>query len=181
MIHSGFKSLFIVPFLALALTLPAAAEELSDQEYQIKAAFIYNFAQFVNWPSSAESATDPFVIGIVGSDPFGPEIDSLESETLNHRPILIRRFTDAKDVSPDCRIVFINVAESSRIRQTLDELSGRGLLTIGDTPRFADQGGAITFVIRKNKVRFIINRRTAEREGLRMNSQLLSLAERVIS
>lgn len=178
---SNRRQFWLIPLLAAAFISSAAADEaLFVQEYQIKAAFIYNFAQFVDWPSS-QAPSEPFVIGVVGNDPFGPEIDLLQSETLNHRPIQIRRFSDAASVTPDCRIVFIGQSEPARVPKVLKNLAGRGFLTVGETPRFADEGGAIGFVIRHNKVRFVINRRILEREGLKMSAQLLQLAERVIS
>jgi hypothetical protein len=132
----------------------------------------------MDWPD--ESRSGVFIIGILGNDPFGLDIDSLQNETVRGRPIVVRRFGSLDLVSNECNMLFISQSEMGNLYQIRSRLKGRDILTVGETPRFAEEGGNISFIIKDNKVRFIINRKSIEREGLHVNAQLLMLAEKVI-
>jgi hypothetical protein len=150
----------------------AQAQGLS--EYQVKAAFLYNFARFVDWP--ADSPDSPFVIGIVGDDPFRGALESaVKGKTVNGRPVLVRRFTSAESAH-GCQILFISGSERGRLQSILDSLNGSAVLTVGETEGFARSGVAINFVIENDRVRFEVNVEAAERVQLKISSKLLSIA-----
>ena len=151
----------------------------TKKEYALKAAFLYNFGNFVTWPAGDGEQDEPFVIAIVGEDPFGPFIDrALGGKTIRGREVRIRRIagTDGLD---GCRVLFIAGLSTSEMEELLDELSGRPVLTVGETERFAHAGGMIGFHVKGGKIRLQINRAATERSGLRLSSKLLSLSELV--
>ncbi len=169
--------------VAIALGSASAREGTKDprtkKEYALKAAFLYNFGNFVTWPAGDGEQDEPFVIAIVGEDPFGPFIDqALGGKTIKGRKVRIRRVagTDGLD---GCHVLFVAGLSSSETEELLDELSGRPVLTVGETERFAHGGGMIGFHVKGGKIRLQINRGAAERSGLRLSSKLLSLAELV--
>jgi YfiR/HmsC-like len=140
-------------------------------EYQVKAAFIYNFAKFIAWPD----APGPLVIGVVGEDPFGEVLDNaVRGKTAAGRPIKVRRLGD-NDEPNTCNIVFISTSEKRRVAELLRR-AGDGVLTVGELPQFSEDGGIVRFFLDNNRVRFQINARAADRAGLKIHSQLLSLA-----
>jgi hypothetical protein len=154
-------------------TPPAA----SPTEYEVKAAFLYNFARFVEWPATSLRDPDsPFVIAILGRDPFGAILDeTVAGKTVAGRPIEVRRVPRVDDAR-DAQIVFISPSERPNTAAILKALDRPGVLTVGDTDGFAQRGGAINFVLQARKVRFEINPAAAEQAGLKMSSQLLKLA-----
>lgn len=169
----------LLAVLAIAPPLPAiAAEPVAFTEHQIKAAFLFNFTQFVEWPSNTfTNAEAPLVIGILGDDPLGPALEqAVEGETVNKRPIAIRRSRHLSELKGNCHVLFICRSEKARLPQLLAELRGQPVLTVAEINQFALQGGIIGFVIRDNKVRFEINLATAERAGLKVSSKLSKLA-----
>lgn len=167
---------------AVHVPAPAYAETVVSKEYQLKAAFLYNFAKFVEWPPEAEQdAKDVFVIGIFGDDPFGMDIDELLADkTVNEKRIEVRRFRSLGEVAP-CRILFISSSETQKLRAVMERLQSKGVLTVGETDDFMENGGMINFVMEGNKVRFEINAQAADKAKLKLSSQLLKLAKRVIS
>jgi hypothetical protein len=148
------------------------------QEYEIKAVFLYNFAQFVQWPPDAFADKNaPLVIGILGNDPFGSYMDeAVRGETVNGRPFVVRRFGRAEDID-GCHILFISRSESGRLDEILDKLKGKSVLTVGDMDDFSHYGGMIRFVTENNKVRLRINVEAAKSAGLKISSKLLRPAE----
>jgi YfiR/HmsC-like len=165
-----------------ALVLGAAVaraqpEPPSPTEYEVKAAFLYNFTRFVEWPS--EALRDPgasFVIAIVGRDPFGAVLDeTVAGKTAGGRPIEVRRVPRVEEAR-EAQIVFVSSSERSNIAAILKELERPGILTVGDTDGFAMKGGAINFTMQARKVRFEINPVVTEQAGLKVSSQLLKLA-----
>jgi hypothetical protein len=160
----------------LAFNPSARAQSVS--EYEVKAVFLYNFAKFVEWPPDLSSnVNEPFVIGIVGRDPFGDAVEqSLLRNTLNGRALAIRRFKREQDAR-GCQILFISASERKRLQALLASLQGDPVLTVGDTENFAKAGGVIAFTLEDNRVRFEINVDAAQRAGLRISSKLLSLAK----
>jgi hypothetical protein len=146
-------------------------------EYQVKAAFLYNFAKFVEWPAqSFKSPHDPISICILGKNPFGDAlVETVQGKTVNGRPLVIRQLEDARESS--CHILFVRFSEQKRLRSVLESISGRGVLTVGETDTFTADGGIINFKIDGEKIRFQINIEATRREKLRISSKLLSLAE----
>ncbi len=129
-----------------------SVEELRGPEYQVKAVFLFNFAQFVSWPSPQPSDT-PFVIGIVGDDPFESYLDeTVRGEKVNHRSLTTQRFRRGRDPR-NCNILFICQSERDRAAQIVSNLKGRSVLTVSDIDGFADLGGMIELFTEKNKMK----------------------------
>lgn len=146
-------------------------------EYELKAAFLSNFTQFVKWPAKAlGDAGAPFSIGVLGDDPFGGALEKIvQGQAVSGRRIAIRRGRRADDVR-SCQIVFISKSERGRIAEHIAGLQGAAMLTVGETEQFTRQGGAIGFTMEGDKVRFEINSGAAQRAGLELSSRLLKLA-----
>lgn len=155
-----------------------AAGEAFAREYEIKAVFLFNFAQFVEWPPEAfHGAKDPLVIGILGDDPFGTYMDeAVRGETVNGRPFVIRRFKRRDEIS-ECHILFISRSEEAHLDQIIGALTGRSILTVGDMDEFSRRGGMIHFVTEDKKVRLRINIGAAKLAGLKISSKLLRPAQ----
>jgi hypothetical protein len=142
-------------------------------EYQVKAAFLYNFAKFVEWPSPPQTAIE---LCVVGEDPFGKILeDTVQGKTINGQPMVVRRLK-AGEVPRNCQIAFVNAPEREA-RSILDALRGAHTLTVGESPSFAQDGGIINFVLKDNRVQFEINIDAAEQARLKISSKLLSLAK----
>ncbi len=158
----------------------AAAQPGVYQEYDVKAAFLYNFAKFVEWPPDAlGSPEEPMEICVFGDDPFGESLDAVvRGETLNGRRLVVRRTRSLADLR-DCQAVFLPGAERSRLAEALATLRGASVLTVGEVDGFLSQGGMIRFVLDQGRVRFEINQEAAERGGLKLSSKLLRLARAV--
>jgi hypothetical protein len=153
------------------------AQTETSAEYQLKAAFLFNFAKFIDWPPASFAGPQAsFSICILGSDPFGHSMDELlQGKTIADRRVSIERSKQVADVR-HCQMVFVSASEKSRVREILDGLKGTNVLAVGDTEGFAAAGGAIQFAIEDNHVRFVINTDAADRAGLKVSSNLLSLA-----
>ncbi len=166
--------------------LPAqAAEEAGsgEREYAIKAAFLYHFASYVTWPQggSAKATDEPFVIGVLGADPFGAILDDLaKAKLVDGRKVAIRRFKSVADCVP-CPILFISSSDAGRLDLVLHKLGASPTLLIADTQSAATRGVHINFFIENNKVRFEVNAEAAQRTGLKISSKLLRLARIVES
>lgn len=168
--------------LLLALLVTArpdtAAQSGVAQEFQIKAVFLYNFVRFVEWPPRAfADAQAPFVIGVLGDDPFEAALDdAVRDETVSGRPLVVRRFRRIEEVEV-CHVLFVSRSETARLGQILTSLRGRSILTVGDADEFTRHGGMIRFVTENNKVRLRINVETARAAELTISSKLLRPAE----
>ena len=159
---------------------PAAADAPEPPgEYDLKAAFLFNFAKFVEWPPGHRSERPgEFVFGVVGDDPFGESIDRIQDRTLNGRRVVVKRANSIEDLDT-CEIVFIPASEITRIGAILEHLGTRPVLTVGEVNGFVEMGGIINFVTGTgNTVRFEINPERAEAAGLRLSSKLLRLSVR---
>jgi YfiR/HmsC-like len=179
------RSRLIVAVL-LSLSVAAAANAQSSaaaasSEYLIKAGFIYNFAQLVQWPSAAFSKADsPIVIGILGTDPFGASIDRVvENKKLDGRTLVVKRLRWSKDLKDltECNILFISSSEKEHIADVINIVKWLPILTIGETPGFAARGGIINLTLEDNKVRFEVNIGAAKQANLNISSRLLALAK----
>jgi len=156
---------------------PGRSAPLPGGEYQLKAVFLFNFVQFVEWPASAHATKDsPIVIGIVGEDPFGAALeDTVKGEKVNGRSLEVRRFKEGDDVTA-FHLLFISSSAKAQAVDLLPKLQGRPVLTVSETPGFAEHGGVINFVVVSKKVRFEVNPQTAARHGLKVSSKLLQVA-----
>ena len=147
-------------------------EARQASEYDVKAAFLLNFAKFVEWPASS---TSPFTICIVGDDPFGAVLDQLvEGETVQGRRIVVSRVSRVAD---SCMVVF--AGSSQRDLARIVSNAGPGVLTVGEGERFLREGGMITFIVENRRVRFDINHKAVAAGGLHVSSKLLSVARTV--
>ncbi len=146
------------------------------REYQVKAAFLHNFAKFVKWPDDAFSGPEsPVVIGIIGNDPFGKDLDTLvKDKTIRGRKVEIKRFQSAPPVC--CQVLFIGQASKQSWPLARDVLKDCPALTVSDKADFLEQGGIIQFVNEYNKIRFAINVEASKKAGLHISSKLLNLA-----
>lgn len=162
-----------------ALVVPSQAAEV-PLEYRIKAAYLFNFTKFVNWPpASFEYPGSPMHLCVFGKDPFGPELEKIVfGKRVNNRVIDIRRIDDPDQMS-DCEVLFFGESENARLRSHLDRLGTQAVLTVSDEPQFIQRGGMVRFLIVDGKVRFDINRRAAESAGITISSKLLSVAHTV--
>ena len=171
----------IVAIVLLCSVPRAGGQSETPTEYQIKAAFLYNFAKFVEWP--ADAFTDPhspIVLGIVGEDPFGSDLDGIVyAKTVNGRGFMVKRLAPGPDLRT-CHILFISSSEKKRLAQILEQLKGSSVLTVGEMDRFVQSGGAVNFLLEQNRVRFEINVDAAARARLKISSKLLALARSVI-
>jgi hypothetical protein len=155
-----------------------SAQTAPSKEYQIKAVFLFNFAQFVEWPANAFTGPDsPIVIGVLGESPFGTYLDeTVLGEKVNDRPVEVQRYSRVEEIKT-CHILFISRSEASHLEQTLVSLKDRSLLVVGDGDDFTRRGGMIRLATIQNKVRLIINVDAAHVANLTISSKLLRSAE----
>ena len=179
-LHYPYRAWIAVVFLGL---ISPSATSLADPslpptEYSIKAAYLYNFSKFIEWPSS-EMGTAPFCVGILGEDPFGKNLEAVfNGKTVQDKPIVIRHINTVAEAAR-CQIVFISSSEDERLDRLLNDLSETPVLTVGETSRFFQQGGMVGFQVIRHNVRFNINLRAAEEAKLKISSQLLKVANSV--
>ncbi len=172
----------VISALLLSRGLAMPAPTPTSPEYQLKAVFLFNFAQFVEWPPTAfPEPQTPLVIGVLGEDPFGAYLDeTVRGEKVNNRPLVVQRFRQPEEIK-HCHVLFISRSERDRLGQILPSLKGRNILTVGDAEDFAGRGGMIRFVTEKNKIRLKINVEAAKAADLTISSKLLRPAEIVTS
>lgn len=165
----------VVSAVLLVVGLAVSVQAALSREYQIKAVFLFHFAQFVEWPSPAfPDAQTPLVIGVLGDDPFGRYLDeTVRGETVNHRPLVVRRFRSVDEIDDACHVLFISRSETGRLEQILASLKGRTILTVGDTDGFTKRGVMIRFMTVDNKIRLRINLEQANAANLKISSKLL--------
>lgn len=146
-------------------------------EYQLKAVFLYNFAKFIEWPSSSFSSNQaPFSVCILGHDPFAGALDStLAGKAIAQRPLVVERIKEKADAW-HCQILFVSSSETHTYPDIFAVLRGSSALLVGETDGFASSGGMVEFVVEEEHVRFAINPDTARRAGLNVSSKLLALA-----
>lgn len=165
-----------VALLATAWASTVPAQRLD--EYQVKAAFLHNFAKFVEWPASAPGPT--FELCVLGDDPFGRWLDEATAGArVKDRPIAVRRMQRLDDTA-GCRTLFISGSEAARVQLILDGLRAAPVLTVSDLPQFAQRGGMIGFTTVGGRVRFVANPGTARASGLHLTSELLRVAAGVV-
>ena len=151
------------------------AQRSNPGEYEVKAAYIYDFGKFVAWPTKV-APTDDFPICVLGEDPFGATFDAtIAGETINGKKVVVNRIAKPQE-AVSCRILFISGSEESQLKEILVTLDKTSVLTVSDISQFTRRGGMIQFVTDANRVRFEVNVTTAERAGLTLSSQLLKVA-----
>jgi YfiR/HmsC-like len=158
-----------------------SAQSNISSEYQVKAAFLFHFAQFVDWPPEAfKDAGAPLTYCTVGEDPFRGALDaSMSGKTIDGRPVRVLHFKLGQEVQT-CQILFLGAPEKKSLAATLVNLGASPVLTVGESQNFIEQGGMIGFLWEDNKVHFEINLEAAERAKLKISARLLTLAKTVI-
>ncbi len=146
-------------------------------ESEIKAAFLFNFTKFVDWPQDVlDPAAANLTVCVLDDDPFGEVLaEVIRGKAVNHRALRFHRLTGPDDPAL-CQVLFVSAAKESRLRQTLAETPPPGVLLVGESEGFAGRAGIINFFRERNRVRFEINPGAAERARLKISSQLLRLA-----
>ena len=159
---------------------PYAYAQLAASEYEVKAAYLYNFGKFVVWPEkSAPRQGESFEICVLGEDPFGSALDSaVLGETIGGKGVAIKRISKPQDMG-NCRVLFISTSEAAGLPEILATLDKASVLTVSDMPQFSQRGGMIEFVLDGNRVRFEVNVTNAEDAGLNLSAALLKVAVRV--
>ncbi len=177
------RSAIAAQMLAISIALLAPyAHSQSNQptEYQLKAAFLLNFAKFIDWPPKAfADAQSPFTICVIGRDPFGSFLDEyLADKRIDNRPISIERLSSPRAPAQSrCQIAFISASEQFHFRDIIASFDGQNTLLVGDANGFASSGGAIEFLLEEDHIHFAINPDAADRADLKVSSKLLSLAQ----
>jgi hypothetical protein len=171
---------FVVCGLLLLGGRDGSAQTGPSREYQIKAVFLFNFAQFVEWPPAAFAGSNsPLVIGILGGDPFGAYLDeTVRDEKVNNRPLAIQRYHQVDEIKT-CHVLFISRSEASHLEQILVRLKDRSILIVGDGDDFVQRGGMIRLATTQNKIRLSINVDAAKAANLTISSKLLRAADLV--
>ena len=141
-------------------------------EYQLKAAFLFNFAKFIEWPPAAEDTT--LSLGILGDDPFGEAFNPIEGQVIGGRRLAVRRSIRIEDLE-HCHILFVCPSEKGQFDKILAHFKGRDVLLVSDVEGFARRGGMINFFPHDNKLRFEVNVNAIERTDLKISSKLLKL------
>ena len=157
--------------LALVFGLLSPLAWPASREYEIKAAFIYNFLRYIEWPSTKNA----YSVGILGEDPFDGGLEQFQHKPLAGKSITVRAVKSAKEAR-GCDVLFISSTEADKLEGTLAALKGAPVLTISDLPSFVDRGGQIGFMAERNRIRFIVNTDALAASELKASSNLLKLA-----
>lgn len=160
---------------AIPWAFPCDAIAAAASEYEIKAAFIYNFSIYMNWPEP--NIDKPFVIGVIGKDPFGELLDdAMRGKRVDRRKVVVRRFSRLEEIV-DSDVLFVASSEAPSLERILKILDGVPVLTIAEMDQFAERGGMINLTTDGNRVRFEVNLEAINRAGLKASSQMLRLAK----
>jgi len=174
-----------VTLLLWALVAPIASAssgaahlDTTSKEYQIKAAFVFNFALFTQWPDSAFSDPKaPFVVAVIGDDPFGPALQQVMcGKCIQGHPITVKHLDSPSEI-PGCHLLFVPATEDDHLDDIFNAIGNQPILTVGETSKFLWDGGIIQFLIEDGKIRFEICPDAADKAGLRLSSRLMNLAK----
>lgn len=185
MIKTVVKTMLICLAIVLLGSRPVVAAPTPASEYEVKAAFLYNFIKFVEWPPKAFPAQNsPIIIGVLADDdPFwdpGLRVNLLDhavdGKIINDRKIVVQHSSRIADLR-NCQLLFISKSERNRLKEVFASIHGMNILTVGETENFCQSGGAINFIMHEGKVRFEINVTAAEKAGLKISSKLLNVAK----
>lgn len=166
----------------------AYAESEQDQEYKVKAAFLYNFIKFIEWPPTKLSDKETINIGVIGENPYKDAFDPIKDKRIENKKIVIKFFKNLEELKNNrqidnirkCHVLFVCGSEKKQFKEILSLVSEHNVLTVSDTNGFLESGGIINFLIEDQKVCFEINNYNAKQEKLNIRSQLLRLAKKVI-
>lgn len=164
--------------ITVGILLSAAAQGQVNDEYRLKAAFLYNISKFVEWPPRTFKAlSDPIEICVLGKDPFGDSLrQAVNGKKIAGKPFTVYEIPDVKHAYA-CNILFIAGSDQKSTRSILEAIRGTAILTVGEFEGFASQGGIVNFKIEEGHVHLQINIETADQAKLTISSKLLSLAE----
>jgi YfiR/HmsC-like len=180
---AAFARMFLIVWIGVAfgIAAPARGQLSGTGEYDVKAAFLFHFAQFVEWPpDSFKDANSPLMYCTVGDDPFHGALDqTLNGKTIGTRPLRVAHFKQSRETR-GCQILFLGAGEMKRLGTGIASVSGNGILLVGETEHFVQEGGVIGFSLEQNKVRFEINLEAAGKAKLKISAKLLMLARTVI-
>ncbi len=153
-----------------------------SREYQLKAAFLFNFTRFVEWPASALPADEtPLVIGILGNNPFGSFLEELVSgEKVDGHPVIVTQYKSTDDIKK-CHILFINLPDPKKQAEAIADLHTKSILMVSDNVSFLSSGGMIRLFTRDNRIKMEVNVEASKAAGLTISSKLLRLADIYIS
>jgi hypothetical protein len=188
----------VLPFLMFAAVVCTGDEQIQNREHQIKAAFLYNFAQFTEWPQSKIAEPNTITIGLLGENKFGDAFDPIKNKTVKNKRLNIKDLGRFRKSFPQndagklelanyveqlrkCHVLFICDSERGNFKTILDAVKGYCVLTVGETEDFLDFNGIITFIPGTEKAVFEINQKVCEQEGLKISSKVLRLARKVIT
>lgn len=181
--HFFHKRIVGLLLVTLVFLVSGASETrgAAARDYDLKAVFLYNFAQFVDWPPEAfRDAYSPIVIGILGADPFGKSLDEVvRKEVVHNRKLVVQRYRRVEEIEA-CHILFISQSEAGELDHILSSLKARSILTVGETDGFAARGGMIRFLTDQNKIRLRINNDAAKAAKLTLSSKLLKAAHDLV-
>jgi hypothetical protein len=188
LVNKLLRHLLVIGLLLWGWGAPMAGQALAEDplyaatvEHEVKAAFIHNFTKFIDWSSNSfETGDSPIRIGILGKGPIDTPLMKLNGRKVQKRYLEVSRVNNLRDANKH-HIIFINRSEKGRVRSILRTLKGTGVLTVGDTPGFAEKCGVVNFYLKSGKVRFEINIEASKRENLKISSKLLRLARIVNS
>ena len=191
-------SVLVLVLIATNIVHAAQASPETNREYQIKAAFLYNFVKFTDWPGepvadgskpSTIDSNEPMTIGIIGEDPFGDAFEPIKDKRVKGRKIVLKRFKGLEESKQSneqikgvrkCHLLFICRSQKEQLGEIIDLVKDRPVLTVADMQGFLESGGMINFIVEENKIRFEINLTAARHAGLRISSRLLGLAKRIL-
>ncbi|MGA8502819.1 MAG: YfiR family protein [Candidatus Sulfotelmatobacter sp.] len=170
----------IAAFACLLFASSSVFGQQRPNEYQVKAAYLYNFGRFVEWPAKGTTTkADSFTICVLGEDPFGQALDAtLAGETIGNQRVGARRISSPQ-MAADCQILFISSSEANRLNKIIEALDKNAVLTVSDIPQFSQRQGMIQFVSEENRIRFEVNLTATQRAGLTLSSELLKVATAV--
>jgi len=178
--HAGIRIFICLATFCMLLAWPQTAQSQSDDEaeYRVKLAFLYHFAQFIQWPVEAfHDQAAPLTLCVAGQNPFRGEIEQeLRGREVNGHPVEIKKLRPNDDPKA-CHIVFVPASERKQTEKLLAALKGSSTLTVGETQGFADLGGIINLTLDQNKLRFEVNLDAATQTQLKISSKLLALAK----
>jgi len=190
-------AVLILVLLGGAIAPRSRAESAPSREYKVKAAFLFNFLKFVDWPNGkAADPNLPITIGIIGKDPFAKALEPVKDKKVKGKKVVIKRFKSVVELkrlgekgkdelnrqteaAKKCHLLFVCSSEKEVLKEIINDLKDRSVLTVADTTEFLQSGGIINFVMEKQKVRFEISASAAKRSKLKIRSQLLRLAKKV--
>jgi YfiR/HmsC-like len=181
----GRRTRFAATVLAALISMTgvpiARAEAATTSEYQVKAAFLFHFAQFVEWPEETfKDPSSPLIYCTIGEDPFHGSLDAaLNGKTIGTRSFRVMHFKQPQEIRA-CQVLFIGAGEKKLLPTILAGVRGDSLLTVGESEHFVQEGGMIGFLLEENKIRFEINLEAAQKAKLRISSRLLALAKSVV-